>query len=439
MINSTRKCRECGYFNLMNYKFCIKCGAPLPSVLSSNFLSKLISVLLRKDARKPITARTRIVIIISSLIIPSLYLLFFFSTFNPTTIINPEAMDWIPLESTNTSFEKFPWANIEEAKYAGKANDLFFLVKWNSSSRMPASVVPTRDLSAPHYLIYRKAYISWTIHDDTRLKYSKIQLLVGDNDFVLFEFVEGEGCVDFSYITNNQPFVNETTAVFSIRYKPKPIPIENLYNLSITPASEFIAHNHYTQHEFQSLLEIPESPSKSITIDGNLTDWSQSNVLSLTFKADTTNQTQAFMFPTFNQLFLTRSEIGVHFGVYLSQNNFTDFIVEQGNQRVSIFWTVLISAINGSFASDYAFSVSLFFTPMNGYSIQKVTIELVSDYASPTDTKEWQLPYNQSGTNSGFEGLFPVSIISHLYDTNDRINFSTWLVIEWILPIDGIE
>jgi len=45
-------------------------------------------------------------------------------------------------------------------------------------------------------------------------------------------------------------------------------------------------------------------------------------------------------------------------------------------------------------------------------------------------------PHNHSGTNAGFECLFPVSIISPLYDTKDFISFSTWLEIEWIAQVN---
>ena len=106
--------------------------------------------------------------------------------------------------------------------------------------------------------------------------------------------------------------------------------------------------------------------------------------------------------------------------------------MNQENLTVSISWTIVISAVNGSFASDYAFTVSLSLNPENKYSIQNVTIALLAGIHSPTISERWHLPHNQSGTNAGFECLFPASIVFPLYDTKDSITFSTWLEIEWI-------
>lgn len=424
-------CVECGHEIKTHYKYCTYCGAPVPSS-HANILSSRLTTTQHSGLRQSFAKKRVLSIIFIILIIITVGSTLIFLSWKPLTPIDPDIIDWTQIEVPDALFVHMTWANIDDAQYAVKDNDLYFLVKWNSSSRIPASVVPTHDLFAPHYLIHRKAYISWLIQDNARIKYSKIQLFVGDNDFVLYEFVEGEGCVDFSYFTDDLPFVNETTAAFNIRYKQGSIPIEKLHNVSIMATSEFIAHNHYTQYDFQSLLEIPESPSESINIDGNLSDWEQFNTSSSTLKADTNNQTKAFIFPTFDYLFLTRTDTGIYAGVCFAHNNITEFIVKQENLIVNISWTTLISAINGSFASDYAFCVSLFFSPMNGYSIQNVTIELVAGTDSPTIFKEWLLPHNQSGTNAGFECLFPASIISPLYDTKDCINFSTWLEIEWV-------
>ena len=428
-------CVECGHEIKTHHKYCTYCGAPVPS-FPANILSSRLTTTQHSSLRLSFATKRVLSIIFIILITITVGSTLIFLSWKPLTPIDPDIIDWMQITVPDAFFTRMPWANIDDAKYAVEDNDLYFLVKWNSSSRMPASVVPPHDLLDPYYLIYRKAYISWIIHDNTRIKYSKIQLLVGDNDFVLYEFVEGEGCVDFSYITDDRPFVNETTTAFNIRYKQRSIPIEKLHNISIMPASEFIAHNHYTQHEFQSLLEIPESPSESINIDGNLSDWEQFDTSSSTLKADTTNQTETFIFPTFDHLFLTRTDTGIYTGVCFSHKNFTEFIVKQETLIVNISWTTLISAINGSFASDYAFCVSLSFSPKNGYSIQNVTIELLAGIDSPTISEEWQLPYNHSGTNAGFECLFPVSIISPLYDTKNFISFSTWLEIEWIAQVN---
>ncbi len=430
------KCVECGHENQIHYKFCINCGASIPITHTNIPIMRVNSH--QRSLKQTISSKrisSIIIIIIIIMVVGSALIL---SLRSPPfdiawTSIDPNDFDWTPIEVPNASISNMTWTNIDEANYAVKNDYLVFLVKWNSSSRMPASVVPPLLLDAPHYLIYRKAYISWTVHDDTVKKFSKIQLLVGGNDFILFSFVEGDGCVDFSYETNNIPFVNETTVAFDIQYKKGEIPIERLHNISIQSACQFIAHNHYTQYEFQSLLDIHESLSESIYIDGNLSDWGQIGTSSSTLNADINNQTETFIFPTFNHLHLTRTEAGIFAGVCFSHNNITEFIVNQENLTIDISWTILISAVNGSFASDYAFTVSLSLNPMNNYSIQNVTIELLAGTHSPTISERWHLPHNQSATNAGFECFFPAPIVSPLYETKDRITFSTWLEIEWVV------
>lgn len=62
-----------------------------------------------------------IYVIFAIILIPFIY--------QPTTIVDPEVIDWEKLEITNSTSKNIPWGNILEAKYAVEGKNLCFLVK----------------------------------------------------------------------------------------------------------------------------------------------------------------------------------------------------------------------------------------------------------------------------------------------------------------------
>ena len=422
-------CKICGHKTNFKYSYCVNCGTPLPSKNTGNFFSKFKKTLLRKDAKRPITRKTRIVILMSVLITQIFLFSIFFLTLESSTTVDPEAIDWIPLEVINPAFENIPWANIVEANYAIEREDLYFCVKWNGM--LPASII-SNDLIAPRYLVYRKAYISWTINEGYNSIVSKGILFVGSKDVILFEFIEG--AVNFRYTTKSIPFQNETTAAFKISYQKGTIPKESLTEISITPASEYIAY-HQFQSELHSLSDLPESSSNDIIIDGNLSDWSSSSVKSLQMDGDpiiskNINITAELVLPTFDNILVTRTGAGVYGAVSFSNNNFTKFIESLGNLNININWHIVLAEVDGSFAADFTFETSLYYNYTTGYYIQNVSMGLLAGTSYPSISESWQLLQNQSGTYTAFECIFPNAIISDLYDWADDIHFYSGMIIE---------
>lgn len=377
------------------------------------------------ESLKSVNKRRKMVIILFSLSFGLFILVLQLQTIRPSTIVDPEAVDWIPLESTNTSFEKFPWANIEEVKYAVMDKDLYFFIKWNG-------IIPdshsSNDLTKPYYLIHRKAFISWTINEDNNNSTSTKGVLFFSEGFVLFQFIEG--AADFQHATNSIPFANETTVAFKIIYQKGTIPIQSLSQISIIPAGEFTAYKSY-QSDLQSLSDLPESFPSTIKLDGDISDWSNSDVNSLQMNSGNTSLTNGLLFPFYENILVTRTIEGIYGAVTFSISNFTQFINTMGNLNINIYWTTVLAMVNGSYAADYAFEVYLSFNHTTSYSVKNVSITLLAGNDYPTIFEDWQLQDNQSGTNAGFEWFFPIAIVSPLFGTADNIYFYSSMDIEW--------
>ncbi len=429
---SKRTCEECGHETNAQHKFCIYCGGILYNLSGKKSLRQLKAFLRRKIVlpRKRTNVPTKTKISIALIVFISTFLISIFIIGFPTrilpTTVDPEAIEWISVAVTNPSFENAPWAKIVESNYAIEGKNLYFLIKWNGS--VPVSI-KSNDILAPRYLIYRKVEISWTIYEDGNLLFSEGKLNVGHN-FLNFEFTKD---TNFQ-LSNSYPFINETTVALSIIYKKGVIPIESLSQIRTTPTIEYIAY-HKFQSNLRSLTEIAESPSNNIILDGNLSDWSNSNITYDQMNGDPINGEDSnineIYFPQFDNIRVTRTAEGIYGAVSLVNKNFTKFIKERGNLSVEIDWATALVEINGSFEADYAFGVSATFDQTIGYSIQEVYITLVAGTTSPTVFEKWQLQENQSGTNACLEFIFPADIISDLYGQADKIFFNTIMIIVW--------
>jgi hypothetical protein len=377
----------------------------------------------KHEPLKRLNKRKKVFIVVFSLSFAIFGLVFQLLTMELTTYVNPEAVDWIPLETTNKSFKNFPWVEIVETKYAVMNRDLYFLVKWNGIAPDSFS---SNDLTKPHYLIRRKAYISWTINQDNYNTSTKGVLYFSEG-FVLFQFIEG--ATAFQYATHSIPFANETSVAFKIIYKKGAIPIESLSQVGIVPAGDYTAYKSY-HSVLQSLSDLPESPPSSFKIDGDLSDWLNSDVNSIQMSGSNNGLSDTLLFPFYENILVTRTLDGIYGAVTLS-NNFTQFINTIGNLNINIYWTTVLAVINGSYAADYAFETYLSFNCTTGYLVENVSIALIAGYDYPSIFEDWQLQDNQSGTKACFECFFPIDIISPLFGNADNIYFYSSMDIEW--------
>lgn len=251
---------------------------------------------------------------------------------------------------------------------------------------------------------------------------------------IIFFFEFSKNPLNFQLSSNSYPFINETTVAFNVICEKCIIPIESISQICTTPSFKYIALNKF-QSNLRSLTEIAESPSNSITLDGNISDWLNSTITYDLMKADQINDedntNNGFVFPQFDNIRVTRTTEGIYGAISLSSNNFTKFIKDIGNFSVEIDWATTLVENNGSFEADYTFGVSLTFDYKTGYSIQDVYINLVAGTTSPTIFDFWQLSNNQSGTDAIFEFLFPTDVISDLYNQADKIYFDIIMIIVW--------
>ena len=440
MIDDSKNiCKECGQKINVQYKFCINCGKSLLNLpdrksTEGNLLLQLKTSLRKRiflpKKRNKIPFKTKISLALFFAIITVLILIFLFPFITAIfqTTLNPERIIWNPLELPNQSLEKPSWAKIVKNSYAIEGNNLFFLIKWNGC--IPASI-QSNDVLEPRYLSYRKVYFSWIINEGTTFSLSKGELLIGDDNFFLFEFTVETP--HFQLSTNMYPYMNETTVAFNVVHKRNVILNGSLSQISLTPAIEYVGY-HKFQSNCQSLAEIAESPSNSIIIDGNISDWSNSSIKSTQMNGDPINglnDTNEDFFPFFSNILTTRTTEGIYGAVSLNSTSFTEFIKDQGNLSVEIDWATIIAKISGNYEADYTFGVSLTFNQNEGYQIQEVYITLVAGTSNPTIFEEWQLPNNHSGTNACFEFLFPTNVISDLYSQTEETYFCTLMDIEW--------
>ncbi|MFX0087974.1 MAG: hypothetical protein ACFFAU_20140 [Candidatus Hodarchaeota archaeon] len=413
MKEISKKCKKCGQLNTNDNKFCIKCGK---SLSISNVGNK---VSLTKKQRRIISFIIIAVPLVSLILIQLIKI-------NFGQPINPDTIEWTEIEITNVTRNKLEWVNIIETKYAIKGPNLFFLVKWNGT--VPVSI-NSNNLTAPRYILYRKADISWMLHDEGEASFFKGSLLVGINKFILFEF--NEGSLDFRGNHDINPFVNDTSTAFAVTYQKGAIPDSSVGNISIVQASEYIGYHQY-QMKLNSLLEIPESPLGIIKIDGNRTDWYNSQIQKIQMNSDTITRPEGWNFPVFEKILMTRTNEGIFQSIDLSNGNLTEFMQSQGILRVKINWTTIIAAFNGSYAADYALETYFTYSLSEHYINHNIALTIIAgtDF-SPSTTKTWQLQNNNSRSETCFETIFPGSIILPLYEHYEKIYFYTTMIVVW--------
>ncbi|MHA2247721.1 MAG: hypothetical protein ACXADY_22425 [Candidatus Hodarchaeales archaeon] len=397
---------------IIESKFCTNCGYPRQRK-SRGWKHNLT------EKQRRLISSIIITVPITSLILIQLI------TINFGQPINPDSFEWTEIERANVTRNKLEWVNIVETKYATKGSNLYFLVKWNGT--VPLSI-NSNNLTAPRYILYRKPYFSWVIHNEGEETFFKGSLLIGNKGFILFEFTEGS--LDFRWNHDIHPFVNETTTAFAVTYQKGEIPTGSIGQISIIQASEYIGyHQYYTR--YQSLTEIPESPPGIITVDGNNDDWNKVQLNYIQLKSDRVIKPLGWNFPVFEKMLITRTAKGIYKAISLSNENLTEFIRNQGNLNVKLYWATIIAEVDGSYAADYALETYLTYNDTKQYRTHNVTLTGASGMDFSPEFTTWQLQSNQSGTNLCFECFFPKEMIHPLYQPAEQIHFYSTMIIEW--------